>query len=394
MPLTTNAAATLIKVLNSETELAAFPVEGEVAVLFSAPLDEQNIKQFVFLVRSKATQGVINISDTDVRVLGDLATDQYDVVPYTYIFETSSAELGSRPLMRISPSEPLLPNNEYYLVSSKNMAPKFYDSAKTVSVGPSRISLKISPTANITNIPISPQTVYEITITSSSAITSGAHNIGYTLRKDGVPVVTNQTINIKADKLNLNNGVDVEFFAAAPFAVGEKFEIGLVRFTRAGTTKVQKITTYLESDLIPLPPDEESTRLTQEAILDFYEKNGFARRIGAGDVTPAPAINTTTQVLTQSAFEFFYPARFLITLSEEIDESTLSEDAFKIDIGPAFDNYLLPNMGLYSDLDKFIITYKLIEDDYGAMNTIELFVNKDLANEVPSDKKFLVQAAP
>ncbi len=81
-----------------------------------------------------------------------------------------------------------------------------------------------------------------------------------------------------------------------------------------------------------------------------------------------------------------------MTFGEEIDESSITVDAFIISIGPAFDNYFLTNLGYINPDTKYIVKYKLIENDFGENKIIRLTIVEDTENEVPSDKLFIVEA--
>lgn len=393
MTLPVYSASDLIKILNTDTELAAFPIEGEASLLFTFPIDLQNIKSYIFLIREKPQQDPVSISLNEVKQIGDVNVDYFDIVKYTYTTSVSSADLGSKPIITIKAAEPLLPNNNYKLVISKNLTGGFYAFEKTNSLGPSAISLIIDPTADITGIPSDSTTTYGITITASSQITNGIHTISYTLTKNSVPVATNVSIDIKAFTITIGTGIQVKFNSNTPFIINEVFNVYLTRPTRNGVTKVQKIVTYLDSDVVPLPADEETKKLSEEDILNFYSRFGYGRRLDYdGSTVVSPEVLGSDEIKFDAEFSFIFPNQILIDVGAEIDPDTLTADAFAISLAPAFDNYFLQNMGYFDTSAKYIIKYKLIENDFGVSQIIRLVVIQDTTNVVPSDQLFVIQA--
>lgn len=379
-----------LKILNTPEELAAFPVEGEAALLFSNSIDEENIKDYIFLIREKPNQDVVNIAFNEVKHIGDINVDYYDLVDYNWSTEIADASLGSKPIYIIKPKEPLLPNNKYTLVLSKNLLPVFYGTEKTVSVGPSFIDLIVKNPV-VTGISTTIPTVYEIEITANSIIGNGTHSITYTLRKDGTIISTGNTLEIRSQKLTLFSGVQVHFSENVPFLNGEKFEITIVPPNKLGSTFVQTLVTYIDSEVFPIPEEEANTKITQEALINFYEANGFSRRLGTPEniyTTPA----TGTDIKAKTSFELKYPSVLLIKLDQAYNPSTLDQTFFKISLGPAFDNYFLDNMGLYNKDNKYVITYAPLEDEFGETTIIRLTISLDIANLVPSGEQFIIQA--
>ncbi len=385
MAITVYKDAILLKILNTEEELAAFPVEGSFALLFSHPLDELNIKQNVFIIREKPIQDPVSIALNKVKHIGDINVDYYDIVDYSW--DTNNA---TQPIYVFRPAEPLLPNNQYSIVVSQNLAPKFYGIEKVVSSGPSQASLVVENGAISTLGNVTP-TTYRIVITQTSQIVNSAHNIKYTLYTNGTPTVTNTDLEVKTGSIALGNGVKVTFNPNVPIILNEEFNVSLIGFSRSGSTQLQKVVTYIDSDVFPIPPEEQTARISQSDLLNFYETNGFARRLG-NPVDLIPTDLDSTEVQGNGLFKFRYPNQILIEFDKEIKESSITPDAFKINIGPAFDNGFLTDMGLYSSTDKYLILYKLIEDDFGVSNTIRLTINKDTDNLVPSDTNYILQA--
>jgi hypothetical protein len=402
MSVTVYSNSILTKILNTDLELSAFPIEGQISLLFSNYIDKINIKSYIFLIRAKPRQDVINISFTDVRNIGDINVDYYDVVDYTYT-ETLSVDTSNPGIVYLlSPAEPLLPNNDYFIVVSKSLSSQYHGSEKTTSIGPSSISLNVAATANPSDLVIDTVATYTINITTTSVIANGTHVIGYTLLKDNIPVVTNQTLEIRSQTLFIDTGITVSFSPNIPFINGEVFKVYLTGFNRQNITQVQKIITYIDTDLIQEPVIEQSQRINQKDIINFYETYGYARRLAnpTGVLNPADPPLANNQVKAVIDFDFVFPGTIYIKLDMEIDPATISANAFNITLAPAFDNIFLAQLGNYMSVPdyisatKYVFAYKLVSDDDGLMNTIRLNVTQDVTNQVPSNVPYIVILDP
>lgn len=398
----------LIKILNDSTTLAEFPVEGTLSLMFSAPIDEQNIKSFIFITKEKPIQNPINIANNEVRYIGDIGLINAGIVDYNYTVTTSDVSLGSKPIYNITPAEPLSPNFDYWLVVSKSVAPLFYNITKTQSIGPSSANLIISSTAsNTVN-----QTILVTILTNSILGSGGSNTITYSLTVNGSITVANATLETSSQVITLGSGITVKFNSKIPILASEIFNIALSAFTKTGSTQIQKVSTYVDSEVIPVPTDEQTTRIDQQAIINFYELNGYARRIGEDDPTTDSAQPTTSQIVCDVVTRFDYPNVIYIEIGDgktSFDPTSLTDVFFNFSSGPAFNNYLLQNLTSpeqifgfrhvvgspdYEITNQYIVQYKLIENDFGALNTIMITIVEDNSGTVPSGQQLLVQAAP
>lgn len=362
----------LITLLNEDAELNAFPVEGSLSIVFTEEPDTEFIKDRVFVVRMDQESPTPNVGDVFIRAIGTQIKDTYDVLDYTYSLEETT--LGHQ--LTIDPIEPMLPNSVYFFVVSKDLSPVHYDITKTTSLGGSTL------TAELSGIGLGEDAVYEVEITETSQLSSGSHIIEYTLYKDAVPIDSNVELDIAlTNTLELNDTISVEFNPNVPYLASERFEITLEAFTRLGDTLVQKVFTYIDSEVIQ-SNDEKSTKLQESDVIQFYETMGWARNIA----DPIPTGSGSTDVRSTLDAVFQYPNKFLITLDEEIDETTLVDDVFNINITYAFGNYLLPDMGLYNEDQKYVIKYGLENP-----TTIYLLVELDTDDEVPAEDKFILE---
>ena len=368
-----------IQILNTDEQLSAFPVEGYIDLVFDAPIDTLNANDYIYIIREKPNQDVVNIAFNEVKYIGEINVDYYDIVVSTLELNASTSSTFT---YRLTPNQPLLPNNNYHLVISKTIAPLFYTIEKTNSLGPSVASLLVDLDYSST---ITASTDYVIVITQTSQLSSGSHIIKYTL--DGG---SEETLEVKTQTIEIVSGVNVAFNPNIPILANESFTVTLVPMTRLGETKSQSLVTYINDGVLTVSAEDKSSRLSTDTILKFYEDNGFARRVN-GSTDEASSTDTTT--VSDIDYKFAYPNVLFINTGIEIDDTSLTDEAFYISIDRAFDNYMLDSLGLYSDSNKYVVTYSLVTDDFGEYNTIKFVITYDTASLVPDGETFILQKA-
>ncbi len=356
----------VIDILNSEHQLEALPVGENVKVLLSEQPDLYNLNKYVALTRIAAEQSVPNFGDIFVHDITD--SSEYSQV----LYEATVATDTNGYILTINPEDFLLPNSDYYLTVSKDLPPLSYLVDKPVSVGGSEIFIEVAREG------ASEDAIFELEVTSQSNLSNGQHAIGITLSKDSILVDTYQ-LDIKNPNtlLELNETVSVKFNPNVPFLLGEKFEVTLKEIIRLGETKTQAISTHLDSEVIE-SPSETSTRISQQNILDYYE----TVQIGS---TAAEEQATADAEVT---YRYVYPNKIYIEFTKDIEPSSLSADAFSIDVSHAFNNYLLPQMGMYDESKKYVITYEL-----DSPKVILLTIKEDTENLVPELDTFTIIGA-
>lgn len=361
----------VIQVLNSEEELQAFPVEGVFRISFDNKPDAYLLDEHAYIMRhdGEFDDELPNLGDRYIRSVGDVNVDRYDVV------ETANTiiENDGTWILEMRPIEALVPNGSYYAIISENLAPQHYTVEKVSSYGSSNISL----TTPVDSSGIT--ATYIIDITSQSELTTGSHVIEFSILKDGLSFRPNESFDIKTGPYELENGLKIEFYPNVPFLVGERFRIICTAFVRIGKTLVQELSTFLDSTVIQPSEEIQSTRAQEADILKFYENNGWARRVPDG----TPSTETQEQELS---YVYVYPNIILVDTGVDIDLSSLNDSIFNVEIGHAFGNYMLPNMGLSAD-EQFEVKYSLADSRH-----IKLEISP--SDSVPAGQRFiLVQGA-
>jgi hypothetical protein len=360
----------VIDILSNAQQLESLPVGESLKVLFSEEPDMYNIEQNVAIVRVNSDQDVPNFSNLVYRIQDE---SEYGTVPTFYSGEATTEGY----VLTVTPEEFLTPNSNYYLIVGESLAPISYTVAKTVTLGPSNIAVQVESSGT------SEDAVYVLEVITQSSLSNGQHTVEFSLTKDTV-FVANYVMDLNDNNvLQLNNTISLVINPQVPFLLTEEFTITLESFSRLGETKAQAFSTFLTSDVIENAA-ETSQALTQSQILEFYENTTWGQQMAEATETVDPSAKT-------AIYTFQYPNKIIIDLEDEVLVSSISPSTFTITITHAFLNYLLPQMGLYDESKKYVITYNA-----GAgPNTkqIILEINEDTANLVTDPDIFIVQAA-
>lgn len=360
----------VISILNDEHQLGSLPVGESIDILLSAEPDLHDIDRHVAIVRIDSSQDAPNFTDIVYRIQDE---SEYGTVPCTYSVKQSGTD-GY--ILTVAPEEFLTPNSNYYLIVGEDLAPVSYEINKTLSIGPSSMEIELNPAGN------SEDAIFEIEVTNQSNLSNGQHTVSFNVLKDSVQF-GDFNLNLRDDNtIEINNTAKAVFNPNVPFLLGEKFEVTMEEINRLGDTKAQAFSTFLTSDVIE-NVEETSGRLNQDQILKFYENTKWSQEFDATEATEA----------TENAalFEFIYPNRVLVKLSTPVVSSSVTSDAFDINIGYAFDNYLLSNMGHYDESKKYVIAYRPVSTPNA--DKIMLEIRDDKNKEVPEEQQFIIVSA-
>lgn len=364
----------VIEILNDSYQLEALPIGESLVVSLSAEVDIDSIDKYIQILNTDSSRDVPNLTGKPFLIQDEF---EYKLVPSSYSIE----QIGSTYKLTVTPDEMLKPESIFYLAIHKNLPPLHFSIEKTVSIGPSRIGHELNTSG------ISEDAVYTVEITSQSNLANSQHIIGFDILKDAV-LVGSYSQNLKETNLFDLNGTDsVVFDVSTPYLVGETFEITLQEFTRLGTTLTQKFTTIIENDVIENPVTT-SSRLSQSQILEFYE--GSKLSLDNPYTTPEELENALGVT-----FSFLYPNKIRMSFDKGILISAITDDFIDIDISYAFGNYLLGDMGMYSEDQKYIITYTItpLSGTPTLTKRIDLLIEYDTDDLVPEEDKYILQAA-
>jgi len=349
----------VIEVLNQKDELLAFPLEGTINILFSGKPNSKDIENYIYYVRHDGDMDV-NLPGTAnnaIREVGYVQVDRYDRIETIIESTTNSPDEW---ILSMTPVEAMISNASYYLVLSKFLSPEYYDIVKTVTFGPSTIELSTEngATGEVAS--------FEILITSDSELSTGSHYIEFDISRDGL-LSTHIRLNIVNDGYYLFPGIEVLFNKDTPYISGETFTIDTLEFSSLEDTLIQYLETTIHPEIIQPSEEIQSERLNNSQIVEFYEENGWTERVcHDGDISSSP----DGSILLEHSFEFIHPATIIINCGAEIDPSTLLSSIFNIEIGYAFNNYILQEMGYYDNDTLYKIYFSIERKQFIKLETI------------------------
>ncbi|RLA68505.1 MAG: hypothetical protein DRQ78_00015 [Epsilonproteobacteria bacterium] len=367
------------EVLNTPEELKAFPVEGTVNILFKGKPNPVNVGEYAYLVRHDNDMDVNlpGISDGSMRQVGYVQVDRYDKIESTIIFTEETVDESW--VLSFTPQEALITNAAYFLVLSKYLVPEYYEVNKTISYGPSEVSINTEQSAT------SEVADWTIEIITESVLSAGSHIIEFSVLKDGGSYAPSVTLNIRRDNFILSEGIEVVFSPDIPFLIGETFTISTTDFTGIEDTLIQNIETNIHSDIIAPSEEIQSERINNADIVKFYEDNGWTQRTcGTDEEVLNEPVNPGDPIVSDISSRFINPGTIIIDCGAEISPYSLIDSVFNIDISYAFNNFVLPEMGYYNEDAQYVIYYSIVDKNFIKLETQE---NTEL---VPPGQQFIL----
>ena len=340
-----------IKVVNPEDELQSFPLQQSIILETSDLLEDSLIYSNIALLREVQEYGLLNTADLYNFNIG-YVKETFSTIPLDIILFKDESD---RYLVKITPKETLSPSSKYALFLDKDLSYEHISIKKTVSFGPSSLTLLDSENNNLsldTN-------TYVLKVISDPFITPTSNIIKFRLYINGQPDKL-FTIDAKSSKKTISfSNVKVEVKDTA-YGLGEEFEI-----IDSGTSKplnqnfVVSIKTVLSSKIKPLENVNPSQKVSNQDILDFYTQLNTEGR----PVTTTGGINfkEPSWINNEIRIEYAGYNKFLLHLNN-LDTSELDLDAITYREGPAYNKFDLELLGLYSEKDKFNIITEILDD--------------------------------
>ena len=367
----------VIEILNNAYQLSALPIGESLTVRLSAMPDMSTIDKYVSIVNIDSSQDIPNLTSIPFSINEE---HEYKRIECNYsIEEYLNPPDDETYILTVSPKELLKPQSQYYLFVHKNLAPLSYVITKTVSTGPSSISVVANDTGTGIN------ELFSIQITSQSNLANSQHIIGFDLY-DHNGLQESVTKNLReSNTLELTDAHTVFFNTEIPYLVGETFEIQTIAFERISEVKAQFFKTIIESSVIE-NPDIISHRIDQDDILNFYATTAW-------NTVNNPVVQPTPSNGVVISSRFIYPNKARIEFDKEVLISSIVPSSFVVDISYAFNNYMLPQMGLYSESTKYIIACTIVPKTITTTQRIDIVISKDTDGLVPPQDKFIVTVA-
>ena len=334
-----------VVVINNEEELTSFPITQVLKLKLDTTVDINDLKNTVFLFRVPRKDSLINLSSPYNYNLG-LIKESFDIVDIEFelVQNVDYVEL------RITPTNPLQVQSTYLLFVSDKLSEPFITVTKTNSK--SKSSIKVAPTDYLSN----KQYMLDIKILNNTVITPN----NYTLQVQIEDLLTN-TSTTETLNLNKNRSITVRemciTFESPVYIQDELFSVLINHRESLGTSLSQVITTASDKNITPLVNQEASTKLSNQAILDFYTK-----------ATPTTVdIKYKINYLDENVFELIFPSEINVELID------LTRITAKTKV--AFNNYILKKLKLYDDTIKYVLYVNT--DTYNNSLLFELVISED-----------------
>lgn len=306
-----------VKIINSDGELASFPITQSLKLSLSESTDINTLQNHIILFRLLPENNLVSLVEPYSYTLGYIK-ETFDTVDVDFELDNTLDTYD----LTIKPKKPLHLDSEYVLYITKGLVSANTKVTKTVSK--SKSSLQAVVTGNVLDRTI------EVEVLKTSSITNGSNIVEFNI--DGSPytlnLAQNKTVTLRSIKYIFDNTV---------YLIGEKFEVVV---DTVGEERLEdilyKFKTSPSSSIKPLESQTPSTTIDTQAILNFYQQ---------------ATVTTPISLLTP---KYINPNLFAVTLPDgyKLDKTKTIEVAA---IREAFNNYLLSSMGLYERDHKYTL---------------------------------------
>lgn len=337
-----------IKIANSPSEIASFPLKQSIFLTCSVELEDSLLKDNIAIIREPREYGLLNMSDLYNHNIG-YVKEEFSSVEFTI---ESYNEDGIFKL-KLTPKESLKPNSDYVLYIDKQISEEFVDIKKTVSKGPSTLTLQ-----SIKNLTVDIGTKnYTLKVMSSPKLTSTLNIIKFQIFENGNPG-RYFTINAKSDdNLIIFEGIEI-LVADSAFGLGEEFEI--VTNTPGISLEeslIKEFKTTMSSKITPLENVEESSALSNEDILKYYE--GLDSQTISVDESYID-FNDNDWASKEYEIEHLDENTFLLKLNK-LNADNLDLDNISYREFPSYNKYDLKLLNLYDAEDKYELVPEVLD---------------------------------
>lgn len=341
----------VIKVLNPEEELQSFPLQQSIFLESSDLLEDSLLYSNIALIREVQEYGLLNTADLYNFNIG-YVKENFSLVPLNILLYEDSA---GKHLVKITPKETLAPSSKYALFLDKDLSFEHISINKTVSFGPSSLILKDSEQ---NSLDLDSKT-YTLKVISEPYLTSTANIVKFKLYINGQGDKV-FTIDAKSSKNTITfSNITLEVKDTA-YGLGEEFEIidsGLAK--PLDQNFIVSIKTVLSSKIKPLENVNPSQKISNEDILEFYN----TQKVKEKESSESRIINFKDSNWLEKEIKIEYAGynKFLLHL-DNLDASELNLDDMISRESPAYNKYDLEALGLYSEEDKYNITFEILDE--------------------------------
>lgn len=314
-----------IKILNQEAELESFPSTQSIFLLSSVELEESYLDTTIILFRLQTENNSIKLAQPYSYSLGYLK-ESFDRVELK--FKSEVVPEGFK--ITCTPTKPLNLDSLYCLYVTDKLSEKIVDVTKTTSKSNSNIKVKINSESYSNK-------TYTLKIEETSNLANNRNIVKLIL--DGV----SQTIDLKSKNKIYSGDIEITLTDTV-YVKDEEFSIILTNNQVSLEDFQYTFKTVVSSTITPIEKVDSSTKLSNQAILDYYQTINSTKVVAKTTVVP--------KYLSNNIFSIKLPEGFRLDTTDP---------EFKSSLQVAFNNYLLGNMGLYDSAKKYKVVLHLDE---------------------------------
>ena len=337
-----------IKVVNTPLELTSFPLKQSIYLESSVELEDSLLSEYIVLIRNVEEYGLLNTGNLYNYNIG-YVKESFSTIDLTI----DATEDNGIFKLKCTPKEVLKPNSSYILYIDKNLAKEYISLVKTVSKGPSFLTLEAITESLTTN------KTYVFKVMSSPKLTSTMNLIKFQVFEDGNPE-RYFTINAKSDdNLISHEGLHIRVPDIA-FGLDEEFTV----ITDNSSIKLEEslvleLKTALSDRITVVENIKASESISNADILKYYADLDQAK----SPLTPLGSINFLDKNWQESEYTIQHldEDKFLLTLNI-LSTDNLDLDAMTYREFPCYNKYDIKALNLYSDKDVYKLEYEILDE--------------------------------
>ena len=336
-----------IKIANSPSEIASFPLKQSIFLTSSVELEDSLLKDNIAIIREPKEYGLLNMSDLYNHNIG-YVKEEFSSIDFTI----ESYEESGVFKLKLTPLETLKPNSIYVLYIDKQISKEFVEISKTVSKGPSSLILK-----SIKNASAIGDKNYTIKVMSSPKLTATLNIIKFQIFENDTPG-RYFTINAKSDdNLIIHEGFEL-LVADSAFGLGEEFKLVVSNpGVSLEESLVKEFKTTMSSKITPLENEKESSALSNEDILKYYESlDSQSIEISENSID----FSDNTWSTKEYEIEHLDENTFLLKL-DKLNADNLDLDNITYREFPSYNKYDLKLLNLYDAEDKYELVPEILD---------------------------------
>ena len=371
-----SAKISVVQVQNTEEQLKFMPLKGSIVLRMAGNVSPLLIKDFIRVLRLSHEDGIYPYPKTfsDLHTGTDMSYVDIDI------------EMHGED-MHITPKDSFMENTKYMLMISG----RAYSISNKFTIDDTEVS-SIS-----LNLPFSGKIEIDA-VSDSITMPSGKSMFVADISMPKRHKMDAETIeeNIPFD---IGDGYSITFKDISEVREGSKIVVSSRKSKPMGNDYILEFSTGMAIKIKELKPEDTSSKIKPEDIMNFYNNPGFMHVKGSsisgksskiesafgGNGHPPGSTTTSSSISLTKPIEIRLPNKVFIHLDEPVTKDQIIVSGLAVDIYEAFDNYHLSKMGLYCDTDKIIFEFSVQRSGM----VLQIEVKTDKENIVPQDEKWI-----